>query len=152
MTAKYDRDGISFQYPDNWAFEEDPKTGFPRTVSVTSEDGAFWSATLYLQDQPLKQLQHQYIETLEQEYEEVEIDDVEFPLGDETIRATDLQFYCLDFLVHSRLIATQVGRHQALIAWQAEDRDFDKLEPVFQAITFSLFQGAPASSRAASEK
>ena len=140
MTAKYDRDGITFQYPENWSLEEEPKTGFPRTISITAADGAFWAATLYLSDQPLKQLQHQYIETLEQEYDDVEIDDVEFPLGDETILATDLQFYCLDFLVHSRLIVTELGTHHVLIAWQAEDRDFDKLEAVFKAITFSMFQ------------
>ena len=138
--SKYDRDGIAFQYPENWLFEEEPKTGIPRTISVTSEDGAFWSAAFYLTDQPLKQLQHEYIETLEQEYDEVEIDDIEFKLADETILATDLQFYCLDFLVHSRLIATTVGRYNVLISWQAEDRDFDSLEAVFKAMTFSLFQ------------
>lgn len=148
MTAKYERDGIVFQYPENWSFEEEPRSGLPRTISVTSEEGAFWSMTLYSADQPLKELQHLYIETLEQEYEEVEIEDVEFPLGDETILATDLQFYCLDFLVHSRVIATQVGAFQALIAWQAEDRDFDKFEAVFQAITFSMLQSVKATEHA----
>lgn len=142
MTAKYDRDGISFQYPENWEFEEEPRSGFPRTITLTSPDGAFWSASFYLSDQTLKQLQHQYVETIEAEYEEVEIDDVEFELGDETILATDLQFYCLDFLVHSRVIVTRLGRHHVLISWQAEDRDFDKLESVFKAITFSTLHDA----------
>lgn len=151
MTAKYERDGIAFQYPENWSFEEEPRNGFPRTISVTSEDGAFWSTSLYLADQSLKELQHLYIETLEQEYEEVEVDDVEFPLGDETILATDLQFYCLDFLVHSRVIATRLGAYQALIAWQAEDRDFDKFEPVFQAITFSMLQSVKSAQHAIEE-
>ena len=145
MTAQYNRDGIAFQYPENWSFEEEPKTGFPRTISVTSADGAFWSAALYLTDQPLKELQHQYIDALEQEYDEVEIDDVEFDLVDETILATDLQFYCLDFLCHSRLIVTQFGRYHVLLSWQAEDCDFDQLEPVFKAITFSLLQSENAT-------
>ncbi len=140
MTAKYDRDGISFQFPENWTLDEDPKTGIPRTISVTSEEGAFWSASIYLTDQPLRELQHQYVEALEAEYEDLEIDDVEFKLGNETIVATDFQFYCLDFLVHSRLIVTQVGKYNVLIGWQAEDRDFDKMEPVFMAVTFSLLQ------------
>jgi hypothetical protein len=145
MTAKYDRDGITFQYPENWSLEEDPRTGVPRTISVTSDQGAFWSAALYLTDQPLTQLQHQYVEALEEEYEEVEIDDVEFKLGGEEIFATDFQFYCLDFLVHSRLIVTQIGRLHVLISWQAEDRDFDQLEAVFMAITFSVLQSATAA-------
>lgn len=137
MTAKYTRDDFSFQYPENWAIEEDPSTGVPRTISVTSEEGAFWSASLYLTDQPLRNLQDQYVDALEAEYEGLEIDDVEFQLADEKILATDFQFYCLDFLVHSRLIATQIGQFNVLIAWQAEDRDFDKLETVFMAITYS---------------
>ena len=33
MTAKYERDGIAFQYPENWSFEEEPRNGFPRTIS-----------------------------------------------------------------------------------------------------------------------
>lgn len=140
MTAKYERDGITFQYPENWTLDEDPKTGTPRTISVTSDEGAFWSASLYLTDQPLKELQQQYVEALEAEYEDLEIDDVEFQLGSETILATDFQFYCLDFLVHSRLIVTQIGKYHVLIDWQAEDRDFDKMEPVFMAVTFSLLQ------------
>ena len=145
MTAKYDRDGIAFQYPENWQVEEEPRTGFPRTISLTAADGAFWSASFYLPDQPLRELQHQCIETIEQEYEDVEIDDIEFDLGEETILATDLQFYCLDFLVHSRVIVTQIGRYHVLINWQAEDRDFDKLEVVFKAITFSMLQETAAA-------
>lgn len=145
MTAKYARDGIEFQYPENWALEEEPRTGIPRTISVTAAEGAFWSATLYLTNQPLEQLQHQYAETLESEYDEVELDDVEFKLGEETILATDFQFYCLDFLVHARMIVTTLGRYNLLITWQAEDRDFDKLEPVFMAITFSMFQNTAAA-------
>ena len=145
MTATYDRDGIRFQYPENWELDEDPKTGFPRTISLTAADGAFWSACFYMTDQPLKELQHQYVEALEAEYEDLEIDDVEFPLADETILATDFQFYCLDFLVHSRLIVTELGRFHVLISWQAEDRDFDKLEDVFKAITFSTLQAQATS-------
>lgn len=140
MPAKYSRDEIAFQYPENWEIDEDPPQGIPRTISITADDGAFWSATIYLADQPLKELQYQFVDTLESEYDDLEIDDIEFKLGDETILATDFQFYCLDFLVHSRLIVTTVGKHHVLIAWQAEDRDFDKLEPVFKAITFSLLQ------------
>ena len=145
MTPKYDRDGITFQYPDNWELDEDPPKGFPRTISLTAKDGAFWSAAFYLKDQPLKELQHQYVEAIEGEYEGVEIDDVEFELVDETILATDFQFYCLDFLVHSRLIVTEIGPYHALITWQAEDRDFDQLEQVFKAITFSVLHDVAAA-------
>ena len=139
-TARYNRDGISFQYPENWELEEDPPQGVPRTISVTAKDGAFWSATVYQAAGAIEELEKEYVNTFCQEYEEVELDPVQVLVGGHRLGALDLQFYCLDFLVHSRLIAQHIGDHFLLITWQAEDRDFDKLEQVFSAITFSALQ------------
>ena len=50
-------------------------------------------------------------------------------------------FYCLDFLVRVRLQAVSTPQYQMIFWFQAEDRDFDKLELVFKAITLSLLQG-----------
>jgi len=145
MTAKYDRDGVTFLYPENWSLEEHPLQGLPRTVSVTSPVGAYWSATVYGDDEPLERLQEQYVETFRQEYDDVELDLTKIGVGTETLSVLDIQFHCLDFLVHSRLIARRVGKHHVLIAWQAEDRDFDELEPVFTAITFTAIQDPAAT-------
>ena len=140
MTAVYDREELTFQYPENWKFEEDPKNGIPRTISVTSKAGAYWSATICDSARSTKELKQEYLETFKQEYEDLEMHAVEFEIGKQTMEGLDLQFYCLDFLVHSRLIIQLIGQHRVLIAWQAEDRDFDKLEPIFAAITFSAVQ------------
>lgn len=137
MTAVYKRDDIRFQYPENWKIDEDPSSGVPRTISVTATNGAFWAATIYDENSSPEELQKEYLETFEAEYEDLEMDPVEIKVGDQDLPALDLQFYCLDFLVHSRLIVRQIGGYKVLIAWQAEDRDFDKLEPIFEAITFS---------------
>ena len=131
---------LSIKFPATWTLEEDPTADVPRTVSVTAAEGAFWSASIYPPSQSLHELQNQYVDALEGEYEDVELDDVEFTIGEEKFLATDFQFYCLDFLVHSRLIAIHIAEYPVLIAWQAEDRDFDKLEAVFMAITFSALQ------------
>ena len=138
MPAKYDRDGFAFQYPDNWVLEEDPSDGLPRTVSVTAESGAFWSLSIYDDGTPPAILQQQTIEALSQEYEGVETDELEIELMTQQVDATDLQFYCLDFLIHARLIPIARGNYSALLIWQAEDREFDQLETVFQAITISM--------------
>lgn len=145
-TAKYDRDGIVFQYPENWQLDEDPPQGVPRTISVTSDAGAFWSVTVYDRTQHVDELKREYLQTLQQEYEDAELDAVQLTLGSLKLDAVDLQFYCLDFLVHSRLLVLEHELHCLLVAWQAEDRDFDKLEPVFSAITFSILQSGAMSS------
>ena len=114
-TARYNRDGISFQYPETWVLEEDPPQGVPRTISVTAKDGAFWSATIYQAAGAIEELEKEYVDTFRQEYEEVELDPVQVLVGDHRLGALDLQFYCLDFLVHSRLIVQHVGDHFLLI-------------------------------------
>ena len=137
MTAVYDREELRFRYPENWLIDEDPSSGVPRTISVTANNGAFWSATIYDESSSAQELQKEYLETFQAEYEDLEMDPVEIKVGDQYISALDLQFYCLDFLVHSRLIVREIGSYRVLIAWQAEDRDFDELEPIFEAITLS---------------
>ena len=141
MPAIYERDELKFQYPDSWKIDEDPTGGVPRTVSVTAENGAYWSAMICdLASSSEDDLKREYVETFQQEYEDLEFDPVEVAIGEEKLPALDMQFYCLDFLVHSRLLVRQIGNHRVLIAWQAEDRDFDSLEPVFAAITFSAIE------------
>lgn len=142
MPAAYKRDELQFQYPDGWAIDEDPPHGVPRTVSVTATNGAYWSAMIYeLSAANEEDLKREYVETFQDEYEDLEHHAVAVQIGQETVEAIDLQFYCLDFLVHSRLFVRDIGNHRVLIAWQAEDRDFDDLEQVFAAITVSAMLG-----------
>ena len=143
MPAKYDRDSLTFQYPENWELDEDPPNGIPRSISVTAQTGAFWCATVYSGETPLQDLTQQYLQTLEKEYEDLEQEPVEVAFPSETIPGTDLYFYCLDFLVRSRVLALSVGSRSVLLTWQAEDREFEQVEPVFQAISFSLLQDEP---------
>ena len=137
MAATYDREELNFQYPENWQLDEDPSQGVPRTVSVTAKDGSYWSVTICPAEHSSEDLKKEYLETFQTEYEDLEMDPVEVKVGDRKFDALDLQFYCLDFLVHSRLLVATAGEYRLLIAWQAEDREFDKLSPVFEAITFS---------------
>ena len=137
MTAVYDREELTFQYPETWKMEEDPSSGVPRTVSVTAENGAYWCAMIYDMEVSDDDLKQQYLTTFQKEYDDVETDAVVVSVGELQLDAIDMQFYCLDFLVHSRLMVRRIGNHRVLITWQAEDRDFDSLEPVFAAITFS---------------
>ena len=50
-----------------------------------------------------------------------------------------MYFCCLDFVVRARVLATRVAVQTFVLEWQAEDREFESLEPVFRAISTSLF-------------
>ena len=50
----------------------------------------------------------------------------------------DLLFYCLDFIVSSRVRSFSFENRTFVLLWQAEDKEFDEISPVFSAITTSL--------------
>ncbi len=56
------------------------------------------------------------------------------------LQAVDLNFYFLDLLVTARLIAYAEEKRAVLIQCQAEDREFDALEKVFQAMMISMIR------------
>jgi hypothetical protein len=55
-------------------------------------------------------------------------------------QARELNFYYLDLLVNIRLVAFSTPQWTYLIQFQAEDRDFNQLDRVFDALLFSLAQ------------
>jgi hypothetical protein len=77
---------------------------------------------------------------MREEYEGLETLEVSERLAGVDSSGCDMCFYCLDFLVNARVLATRALGKTLLILWQAEDREFDQLEPVFRAITISLLQ------------
>ncbi len=151
MTAIYNRGGVSFQYPENWELKEDLGQG-PLSVYVTASSGAFWSAAIYEPHESAENLCRQALDAMRGEYDELEVDAVAEEIADESTVGYSLQFYCLDFLVRCRMLALTAMGKTLLLTWQAEDRDFDSLEPVFYAITTSLLRPVPTSPGNCSHK
>lgn len=140
MTAVYENFGVSFQYPENWqlADESAGADSGPKTISVHSPTGAFWSLQVY---QPAVDPQHmadQFKLTMETEYEDLESHPVSEEIGERRLTGYDMDFYCLDFVVTAQVRSLRVGERTYVLACQAESRDFDKLRQVFQAMTYSL--------------
>ncbi len=139
MTAVYDRAGLHFQYPENWVLADDSLDELPRTISLQAPSGAFWSVDIHPFSMDADALLKTTLEVMQQEYPEAECHAVEESIADETATGYDLYFYCLDFVVTARLRCFRHGHATYLLTYQAEDREFDRLDPVFRAITFSLF-------------
>ena len=58
--------------------------------------------------------------------------------GQEIQRAVELNFYCLDLLVTTLLIGLQSADMTVLLVYQGENRDFEMLRSVFDAISVEL--------------
>ncbi len=150
MSGHYTKLGIEFLYPENWLITDEETKSWPRSVTVQNPTGAFWSLMVYDDADP-SALLDQVAEVMEAEYDDIEATEVTEEFAEFVASGFDLAFYCLDFLVNSRTLAVRAARQTYLMVWQAEDREFSELEPVFRAISTSLFDHVSQAVRAIPE-
>lgn len=138
MPAQYDKLGIRFQYPENWTLDEIEARDNRNSVSVYSPGGAFWSITLHPPDSSPQDLADAALAAMRQEYDELDAAPVAETVAGRNLVGWDMNFYCLDLT--NTAIVRGFKTHEAtyLVFCQADDREFDAVERIFAAITFSL--------------
>jgi len=144
MVAIYENFGVRFLYPENWTVQDEQLEAWPRSVSLQSPNGAYWELQVYPSGTSPGQLVKQALTAMRGIYEDLEAEAVTEELWKVTARGYDLQFFCLDFLVTSRIRSFHAGAHTCLLTCQAESREFDHQQRVFDAITKSLLDEKPA--------
>ena len=139
MPLHYNGLGVSVMYPDGWKIEEDGTE--ENSVSFESPLGAFLTITRYpeLNFSDAVEKAHQVMLA---EYDEVESEEFSRTIADHEFNVTALRFVYLDFLIVAELFSFLLGGSTYLVQIQGEDRDVEKLQPVFQAMLTSLFQKA----------
>jgi hypothetical protein len=145
MTKIYQGIGVRCMYPENWSLIEDTEDGQTTGFTLESPTSAFMTVSEYPWNVSPRSAVESSAAAMIAEYEEVEQQEFEPQLSYrgqilQDCRGIDLQFYYLDLLVTSRLIAFTIERKTYLIQIQAEDRDFSTLEQVFQAMIISMLQ------------
>lgn len=138
MTAHYENLGVSFLYPENWQIVDEEPDDWPRGVSVQSPEGGYWELKIYPSLTDRDQLVNEVLTAMRQEYEGLESDAVSEDIVDVPAVGYNLSFFCLDLLVISRVRSLDVGTRTYLLTCQAENREFEREGPVFDAITRSL--------------
>lgn len=142
MPGVYDKLGIHFQYPDSWRLDETEALAGENSVAVYSPGGAFWSVMIHAPHQELQALADAALETMKGVYDELDAEVVrETVLGVELL-GYDMNFYCLDLTNTALVRACMTPGGAYLILCQADDREFEQVAGVFQAITHSLLASA----------
>ncbi len=142
MTAVYEKSGVSFQYPANWTLSDEETKDWPRMVTLNSPTGAFWSLTIYPHTADPEEILDSIIETMRQDYQNLETETTHEKIGHIEAFGIDIDFVCLDMVVDSHLRAFDMNGLRFVIFYQGEDHDFRKLLPVFQAMSFDLVNNA----------
>lgn len=140
MAATYENFGVRFLYPENWQITDEQSAHARCEVSLQSPAGAFWSLHVYASRTDRQRLMVQVVESMQTEYDSLETRPVVESIGEIDAIGRDMDFFCLDFVVSAKARVFYSRDRTFLVLCQAESRDFENLEPVFQAITVSLLQ------------
>jgi len=143
MPAQYDNLGICFQYPDNWTLDEEDALAGRNSVTVYSPGSAFWSVAIHPHSADPQKLARAAVKAMKQEYRELETEQTTETLAGRELSGYDLNFYYLDLTNTAQVRTLRTDRTVYTIFCQAEDREFDRLREVFQAITTSLLGRLP---------
>jgi hypothetical protein len=141
MPARFDKLGISFQYPENWTLDDSDALLGRKSVTVYSPGGAFWSVAIHSCSADPATLAAVVVETMKKEYPGLEIDEAEETVAGCDLVGYDLAFYYLDLINTAVIRGVRIGTGTYTIYCQGEDREFDKLQMVFRAMTTSLLTG-----------
>ena len=138
---RFDRLGLRFDHPDNWAVDTDDAEGRFATATVYAPGGAFWSVSGHAAGGDPRELAAAVVAHMKQEYQELDAEPAEEDLAGRRLPGFDLNFYCLDLTNTAQVRTVTTPDAIYLIHCQAEDREWEEVSPVFAAITTSFVKG-----------
>lgn len=144
MPAIYDNLGVRFLYPENWSIIDEEDDGWPRTVTVQSPQTGFWSLHVYPPNHKFQPVIDELVGAIQDEYGEVEVLPAEETYGDTETNGVDLAFFYLDLLVEAKIRFLQTPAATLVWLYQAESREFESMEAVFQAMAVSMLRDTVA--------
>lgn len=134
----FNRFGLSFDHPDNWTVETDDAEERYAAVTVYSPGGAFWSISGHAAGGDASLLASAVVDQMRDEYQELDCEPGEWAVWGHTLPGFDLNFYCLDLTNTAQIRTLTTPDAIYLILCQADDREWDAVAPVFDAMTTSF--------------
>lgn len=140
MPRTYEQHGIRFLYPDNWEVSDEQSLEPPYSVGLQTPQGGMWVLQIHEQGEPLE-LAGEALSTMRSEYAELEADSITERIEEHDVIGFEMRFYYLDFVVMARVLSLRYRDRTLVLLFQAEDRDYDTLAPIFHAILVSVLRG-----------
>ena len=142
MPRQFKNDEIELLFPENWLLSQSYQEteGIDFQVMLEHPDGAFWLLSACGSEADAQRLVAEFQREIGEQYESVEWTENNEPLWQQPMRGFDGMFFSLDLLIAAEIRAFTWRTRSFVILTQAENREFDQLRPVFQAITVSLLK------------
>ncbi len=138
MPNHFNKLGISFLYPDNWTLDEEQTARGRGEVTIYSPSGAFLSISIHSPRTDPITLATQAVDAVREEYAQVDVEEAQETVSGRDLVGYDLNFFCMDLVTTARVRCLHANRATYAVFCQAEDRDFERLACVFDAVTVSL--------------
>lgn len=140
MPAVFEKLGIRFQYPENWTLDEADALEGNEAVTLYTPGGAFWTVILHPHGLSASELADTALQALKAEYQDLDAEQVKETTSGVVAIGYDVNFYCLDLTNTAMIRVYSRDDATLLVMFQADDREFEELAPVFRAITLSLLR------------
>ena len=136
MPEKFEGLGIALLYPDNWRFEQEEED----CITLESPGGSFLSIRRLGDKTTPETAIESAKQAMEEEYDAIESEERRYEFAGIDCCGITQRFIYLDLIVAAHWITIRgpIGSYIAQI--QGEDREVDKLLPVFEAILTSMCQ------------
>jgi hypothetical protein len=141
---RFNRFGLAFDYPENWSVDTDDARDRYATVTVYSPEGGFWSVSGHAAGGDPNELSRAVVGQMRKEYQDLDSEAVADKVAGHPLTGFDLNFYCLDLTNTAQVRTLETSDAIYLLLCQAEDREWERISPVFAAITASFVAGLPA--------
>ncbi len=142
---RFDRLGITFEYPDNWLVDaETPDDGL--CVTVSSPDGAFWSVSGHAPSDDAEALADAVLGQMREEYRDLDSEVAVDTVAGHHLAGYDMNFSYLDLISTAQVRTFETPTALYVIFSQAEDHEWESVCRVFDAMTMSLVMSADSSS------
>ena len=134
----FERDGISFRYPDDWTAEtqEDADGGW--SVTVTSPDTAFLLVSLQPEAADAGDVADQVLDSLKEVYSELDFEEVTETVCGRPAVGSNADFLTADTAVVCRVRGLDTDAGPLLLMAQVSEYDRERNDPVLRAIVQSL--------------
>lgn len=137
MAQVFQRDSLTFEYPDDWTLEEETLEG-GWTVSIQSPTTAYLVISYQEQIDDATAMAEAVLQGLQESYESIESDDAVESIAGLPAIGYDVHFFHLDFTNTAWIRSLPTGDGGLLLMAQTCDNEIDEIEPLIREIFAGL--------------
>ena len=137
MASLFERDGISFRYPESWRLEREEVEG-GWTVTLQSPGTAFLTLAFDEQMPTVEEMADAALEALREEYPTLDAEDNVEKLAGQMAVGHDISFISLDLTNTCWIRSFYSDTGSVLLLCQVNDFELEEYGPVLRAVCASL--------------